>query len=316
MKNKPKIIVILGPTASGKSDLAVLLAKKIKGLNHFSMKNSRPSNKVGLGEVVSADSRQVYKGLSLGSGKITKKEMKGIPHHMLDVVNPKKTYSVHDFQKGAIKAIDKILQKGKVPIVCGGTGFYIDSIVKGTILPEVAPNSDLRLKIKDLSTKELFKILLKLDSKRAKEIDQNNKVRLIRAIEIATALGKVPRIKTNPKYNTLQIGVLFDTEILRERINLRLQKRLKMGMIKEVENLHKSGLSWKRLEELGLEYRYIALYLQKKLTKEQMITELQNKIYQYAKRQITWFKRDKNIVWVEKLEIKEVGKLVREFLER
>lgn len=298
MKNKPKIIVILGPTASGKSDLAVLLAKKIKG------------------EVVSADSRQVYKGLSLGSGKITKKEMKGIPHHMLDVVNPKKTYSVHDFQKGAIKAIDKILQKGKVPIVCGGTGFYIDSIVKGTILPEVKPDQVLRGKLEGVNKEELFKTLKKLDPKRAKEIDPDNKVRLIRAIEIATALGKVPRIKTNPKYNTLQIGVLFDTEILRERINLRLQKRLKMGMIKEVENLHKNGLSWKRLEELGLEYRYIALYLQKKLTKEQMVTELQNKIHQYAKRQITWFKRDKNIVWIERPEVTKVEKFTKEFLEK
>lgn len=296
MKNKPKIIIILGPTASGKSDLAVLLAKKIKG------------------EVVSADSRQVYKGLSLGSGKITKKEMKGIPHHMLDVVNPKKTYSVHDFQKGAIKAIDKILQKGKVPIVCGGTGFYIDSIVKGTILPEVKPDLESRIMNQELSKEKLFEKLKKLDPKRAKEIDPNNKVRLIRAIEIATALGKVPKIKTNPKYDALQIGVLFDTEILRERINLRLQKRLKVGMIKEVENLHKSGLSWKRLEELGLEYRYIALCLQKKLTKEQMVTELQNKIYQYAKRQITWFKRDKNIVWVEKPEIEKTKNLIEEFL--
>jgi tRNA dimethylallyltransferase len=297
MKNKPKIIVILGPTASGKSDLAVLLAKKFGG------------------EVVSADSRQVYKGLDIGSGKITKKEMKGVPHHMLDVVNPKKTYSVHDFQKDAIKEIDKILQKGKVPIVCGGTGFYIDSIVKGTILPEVKPDLESRIMNQELSKEKLFEKLKKLDPKRAKEIDPNNKVRLIRAIEIATALGKVPKIKTNPKYDALQIGVLFDTEILRERINLRLQKRLKIGMIKEVENLHKNGLSWKRLEELGLEYRYIALYLQKKLTKEQMVTELQNKIYQYAKRQITWFKRDKNIVWVEKPEITKIEKLVGKFLE-
>ncbi len=298
MKNKPKIIVILGPTASGKSDLAVLLAKKIKG------------------EVVSADSRQVYKGLDIGSGKITKKEMRGVPHHMLDVVNPKKTYSVHDFQKGAEETINKILQKGKVPIICGGTGFYIDSIAKGTILPEVKPDQGLREKVKGLSKEKLFEKLKKLDPKRAKEIDPQNKVRLIRAIEIATALGKVPKIKTDPKYDTFQIGILFNTEILRERINLRLQKRLKIGMIKEVENLHKNGLSWKRLEELGLEYRYIALYLQKKLTKEQMVTELQNKIYQYAKRQITWFKRDKSIVWVEKPEITKIKKITKEFLEK
>ncbi len=294
--NKPKIIVICGPTASGKSDLAVDIAKKIGG------------------EVISADSRQVYKRLDIGTGKITKKEMKGIPHYLLDVVGPKKKFSVSDFQKHGEKAIQKILNKNKTPIICGGTGFYIDALVSGNVFPEVPPNSKLRKSLEKKSAASLFKELLKFDSKRAQTIDQNNKVRLIRAIEIVKALGKVPEIKTESKYEVLKIGVCFRKEIIQKRIHDRLVKRIKMGMLREAEKLHANSVSWKRMDELGLEYRYLALYLQKKITKEEMITKLNTKIWHYAKRQMTWFKRDKNIKWFKPTN-KKIFSEVKKFLQ-
>lgn len=288
-KNKPKIIVICGPTASGKSDLAVWLAKKIKG------------------EVISADSRQVYKGLDIGSGKITKKEMKGITHYLLDVENPKKIFSVSDYKILAEKAINEIIMKEKVPIICGGTGFYIDAVVKNLVLPEVPPNLKLRNSLSKKTTESLYKILCKLDSERARSMDRNNKVRIVRAIEIAKALGKVPKIQSSEIYRHLSIGINWPNEILQKRIRERLLKRIEVGMIEEVKNLHKNGLSWKRMHELGLEYRYISLYLQNKLSKEEIIEKLNTEICHYAKRQMTWFKRDKKIRW---FGVKERGKIL------
>ncbi len=245
-KVKPKIISIVGPTASGKSDLAVMIAKEFKG------------------EVISADSRQVYLGLNIGSGKITKKEMMGIPHHLLSIQDPKKVFTVAEFKKIADEKIKEIVAREHTPILCGGTGFYIDSVAKNIILPEVPPNPTLRKKLESFKLEKLQRMLLELDLKRFKSIDLNNKVRLVRAIEIAKTLGSVPKIKSKPLYNVLTIGILWDPEKLKQRINLRLQKRLKQGMIREVSNLHKNGLSWKRLESLGLEYRFVAQFLQKK----------------------------------------------------
>lgn len=294
-KTKPKIIVILGPTASGKSDLAVSIAKKFGG------------------EIISADSRQVYKGLDIGSGKITKKEMRGVPHHLLDVISPKKIFTVQDFKKLSEEKIKKITNKKRIPIVCGGTGFYIDTLVKNIILPEVKADIELRKKLEKKDTETLFKLLKKKDKKRAQNIDPHNKVRIIRALEIIESLGKVPKIKSSPTFDVLQIGIEWDKEKLRERINKRLISRIKSGMIKEVENLHKNGISWKRLESLGLEYRYCSLFIQKKITKEQMVFELQNKIWQYAKRQLVWFKRDESIVWIKPSGLKKIEEIVGGF---
>ena len=295
---KPKILVILGPTASGKSDLAVELAKKFNG------------------EVISADSRQVYKGLDIGSGKITKKEMQRVPHHLLDVISPKKIFSVSEYKKLTDKTIEDILKKNKLPIICGGTGFYIDSVTQNIILPEVPANPDLRLKIQDLGIEELNQMLKKLDSKRAKTIDAKNKIRLIRAIEIATELGSVPKIESNPNYEVLYIGIDWSQEKLQERIYARIISRIKKRMLKEVQNLHEKGLSWKRMFSLGLEYRYISLFLQKKINKEEMIEKLNTEIWHYAKRQMTWFKRNKEIHWLPPEKLKESEKLVRLFLKK
>ena len=225
--------------------------------------------------------------------------MRGIPHHLLDVLDPKKVFTVDDFRIRATLAIDDIISRGKLPIICGGTGFYIQSIVDGITVPDVPANKKLREKLGKLSIEALLTKLKKLDPARAKTVDTHNKIRIIRAIEIAQVLGKVPKLKPNPKYNCLQISIRFSDEKTRERITLRLEKRIKAGMIQEVQNLHKKGLSWKRMEELGLEYRHLALYLQKKISKQEMFDQLNIAIRQYAKRQMVWFKRDERIIWVE-----------------
>ncbi len=279
--SKSKIVVILGPTATGKSDFAVEMAKQIGG------------------EIISADSRQVYVGLDIGSGKISKEEMKGVPHHLLDVVNPKKVFSVAEYKKLVDKKIEEIISRGKIPIIVGGTGFYIDSVINGSQLPEVKPNKKLRTELSKLSTENLFKRLQKLDPRRAKEIDAKNPVRLIRAIEIAQTLGSVPKIKINPKYETIIVGLDFSDDELKQRIEKRLISRFKSGMLDEAKKLHSQGLSFKRMEELGLEYRYMAKFLHGKITEKEMVEKLYSEIWKYAKRQRTWFKRNKDIIWVK-----------------
>ena len=302
-----KIIVVLGQTATGKSDFAVEIAKQVNG------------------EIISADSRQVYKGMDLGTGKITKKEMRGVPHYLLDVVNPSKVFNVNDFQKKALKEINAIYKRGKVPIICGGTGFYIDAIVNGTMFPDVPPNKELREKLSKKTAPQLFKMLEKLDKDRAKNIDANNPVRLIRAIEIAKALGFVPALKTelatfsagaenvaSSKFEILKIGLTLPPEILKERIYTRLLSRIKKGMVKEIENLHKGGITWKRLHSFGLEYRYVSMYLQGKFTKPEMIEKLNTEIWHFAKRQNTWFKRDPNTIWINPLKKSDKIKTLKE----
>ena len=276
----PRIIVIVGPTASGKSAYAVKLAKKFGG------------------EVISADSRQVYKGLDIGTGKITKREMEGVPHHMLDVASPKKVYTVNTFVIEGRNVIEDILRRGKVPIICGGTGFYIDALLGRVAVPRVAPNPALRKTLEQKTTMQLFSTLKRLDPRRARDIDPKNPVRLIRAIEIAKELGHVP--KSNPEplpYLTEWIGILIPEEKLRARIKKRLHARVKAGMVAEARRLHRAGLSYKRMHALGLEYRYLGLFLQKKITKEHMLAELERHIKKYAKRQIGYWKRNKEIKW-------------------
>jgi len=277
-----KLIAIVGPNASGKTGLSIKLAKKFNG------------------EIVSADSRQIYKGMDIGTGKITKKEMQGIPHYLLDIASPKSRFTVAQYQKLALKAIKKIQKKIKIPFLVGGTGFYIQSVVDGIVIPEVKPDWKLRKKLEQKSAEELFSELKKLDPKRAEDIDRYNKRRLIRALEIIIKTKKpVPPIKKASKFDVLIIGVKKDFKKLKKLIEERLQKRLKQGMIAEVQKLKRSGVSWKRLEEFGLEYKYIALYLQKKLSYQEMVEKLQKEIEHYAKRQMTWFKRDKRIKWIE-----------------
>ena len=265
---KSKVVVILGQTATGKSDLAVRIARKIGG------------------EVISADSRQVYKNLDIGTGKITFREMRDVPHHLLDIADPKKQFTVAEYKKLALEKITEIVERGKIPIICGGTGFYIDAIVNGTIFPNVAPNDKLRIKLIGKSVIQLFLILKKLDQRRAKNIDSKNKVRLIRAIEIAKTLGKVPQIKeVKPMYKFIKVGLYLSPDKLRKKVEKRVKKMFRDGLKNEIKKMKKSGISQKRLKGFGFEYF--------NPTPEKIVRET----LKYAKRQMTWFKRDKEIKW-------------------
>ena len=280
---KPRVYVIVGPTASGKSAYAVKLAKKTGG------------------EVISADSRQVYRGLDIGTGKITKREMAGVPHHMLDIASPKKVFTAHDYVRKARPILEKILKEGKPAIICGGTGFYIDALLDRVSLPDVPPDRELRRGLAGKSAPRLFTILKKLDARRAKEIDRHNPVRLIRAIEIATALGKVPKMKKAPRplpdHEEIWIGMKAAEIPLREKIRARLRARLNAGMVAEAKRLHEEGLSYKRMHELGLEYRRLASLLQGEITKDELLVALERDIWKYAKRQGTYWRRNGSIAW-------------------
>jgi len=303
-----KLIVILGPTASGKSELAIKLAKKLAPYQ------TEDSGAGFNGEIISADSRQVYKGMDIGTGKITKKEMKSIPHYLLDVASPKRRFTVVQYRKLALKAINKIHKKGKIPILCGGTGFYIQAVVDGIVIPEVPPDWKLRKKLEKKSVEELYKILKKLDPKRAKTIEKKNKRRLIRALEIVIKTKKpVPGLKKNPlPYPVLMLGIKKEKKELKKLIKKRFLKWLKIGLIAEVKKLRKSGLSWKKIEDFGIHYRLIAQYLQNKMNYKEMIENSIIELQNYAKRQLTWFKKDRRINWIK--NYKEAEKLVKRFL--
>ncbi len=324
---KPKVLVIVGPTSSGKSDLAVKLAKKMNG------------------EVISADSRQVYRGLDIGTGKITRKEMRGVRHHLLDVADPKKQFTAEKYRKLARAAIDDIQKRGKLPIICGGTCFYIDAVLNNSPFPSVPPDPALRKKLSKKSATQLMVMLKKLDFNRWKAINRNdsdkkNARRLIRAIEIARESGQAlkevegrkPAVsghrqaETNRRvalamslhdnYDAKFIGIKIPAGELRRRIRTRLLKRIRAGMIAEVRRLHEprnarnpnGGLPWKRLDELGLEYRYVARYLQGKLTKQEMIDKLTIEIGRYAKRQMTWWRRNEDIEWLDSAACRKLAK--------
>ncbi|MFH1207909.1 MAG: tRNA (adenosine(37)-N6)-dimethylallyltransferase MiaA [Patescibacteria group bacterium] len=292
---KPPLIAIVGPNASGKTSLSIALAKKFKG------------------EIVSADSRQVYRGLDIGTGKATRKELRAVKHHLIDVADPRREFNVSHFKKRAAPTIKKILAKGKLPFLVGGTGFWVRSIIDDLDLPAVKPNKNLRRQLGRKSTSELFKILKKLDPHRAKTIDRHNPYRLIRAIEIIKATGKkISPLKKSSPYNVLLIGVRHPLPKLYRLIDKRLDQGIKQGLIKEVKDLHKKGIGWQRMYDLGLEYRFVSLYLRGTITKQEMVAQLKNAIHHYAKRQLTWFRPDKRIVWVTSR--KQAEKIIKKYL--
>ncbi len=278
-----KLVVILGTNASGKSDLGIRLAK------HFG------------GEIVSADSRQVYRGLDLGSGKVTPAQAAVVKHHLIDVADLSDYYSLAQYQRAAYNAIDAISAAGKMPFLVGGTGLYISAIVEGYQLVDVPPNETLRAELEPLPLTELIKRLEQADPEAANRIDKNNPRRLIRAIEIASA-GQTHSSarKSAPRYDCLQLGLTWPRQILEQRIDKRLCERLDHGMIDEVARLRSRGVSDLRLEKLGLEYRYLSRYLRGELrTIDELRTQLGIAIRQFAKEQVTWFKRDTRIIWLD-----------------
>ena len=267
--------MIEGTNASGKSSLGIELAA------HFG------------GEIVSADSRQVYRRMDLGSGKVTAEEMKGVSHHLLDICEPGEFFSMADFQRLAYTAIDGILSRGAVPFLVGGTGLYVDAVADGYELSDKSPDHDLRAHLETFDTPALYEMLKeKLPDT---EIDPRNRHRVMRALERLEADDYHPGRK-NPRYELLKFGVTWPREILKQRIDERLERRLQEGMADEVREMLEDGVSEEFLVKLGLEYKYLTWYLTGKIGYGQMVEELGNAIKKFAKRQMTWFRRDPRII--------------------
>nr|VFJ51970.1 MAG: tRNA dimethylallyltransferase [Candidatus Kentron sp. DK] len=298
---RPRIIAVVGPNASGKSGYAVELARLFQG------------------EVVSADSRQVYRGLDLGTGKITPKEMRGIPHHLIDIVDPGQDYSLFDFQRDAYSAIDDISKTGMLPILAGGTGLYVAAVTEGYQLLDVKPDPVLRRELESLPTGELTDILEREQPGAIGQMENRHKRRLIRAIEIIRAGFDYRETRgKSPKLDALIIGVQWKKNVLRRRIRERLQARLDQGMIEEVEGLRARGVPDPFLYKMGLEYRAILRYLEGGYdSRAHFVERLEIAIGQFAKRQMTWFRGRAGVNWIagEDLMSAPVLERIRDFPE-
>ena len=273
------LIVIEGTNASGKSGLGVALASRFGG------------------EVVSADSRQVFRGLDLGSGKITPDETRGVPHHLLDVCEPGCFFSMADYQRLAYAAIEDILDRGKLPFLVGGTGLYVDSVADGYLLSDRAPDLNYRAELEKLTTPELYSLLQK--TLPGWEVDKNNRNRVMRVLEKHHD-GDLEKTGREPRYRVLRLGVTWDRETLKKRIDERLDRRFEEGMSDEVRGLMDSGVSREFLDGLGLEYRYITRYLTGEIPDfDDMKEQLSLAIKRFARRQMTWFRRHKDVIWLD-----------------
>ena len=295
---RPKLIVILGTTACGKSGLGVSLARQFTG------------------EIVSADSRQVYRGLDLGTGKITPQEMKGVPHHLLDVVGPGEPYSVAQFQQEAYAAIDGILARGRLPFLVGGTGLYLRAVTEGFTFVAAPPDPSLRAELERKSSRELYQIWCGQTGLTLNQSEQGNHQRLVRLVEkaLSGAGAEAPRA---PRYDCLLLGVNYPREEVCRRIDRRLLDRLDAGMVEEVAGLRAQGVPDEFLERLGLEYRYILWYLTGRLeSRDALIQALGQAIKKFAKRQVVWFKGDRNVIWLdmEADPLKQASQAIERFL--
>lgn len=299
MPELAKAIAVVGSTAAGKTSLGIKLAKAFGG------------------EIISADSRQVYKYLDICTGKDLS-DYGDTPYHLIDVLEPSEEITAADYQKLAYKSINEVLKQKKLPILVGGSPFYVYSVTEGWQFPKIEKDEKLRKKLNKLSLQELQNILKKIDPKAFEVIDQNNPRRLIRAIEICTLSGKdfeYAKPVAKPRYDFLLLGIKFSNEELKERIQKRLKERLGEGMIEEVKNIIKNKQATHAdLERMGLEPRFISYYLQRKIGKEELEDLLLKNIYHFAKRQMTWFRKDKKIYWVK--DLNEAEKLVKSYLSK
>ena len=279
MSGYPKVVAVVGTNASGKSALGVELAKRYGA------------------EIISADSRQVFRGLDLGSGKITPEEMQGVRHHLIDVREPNEFFSMADFQRMSYAAIDGILARGRLPMIVGGTGLYVDSVLDGYLLSDREPDLAYRAELEKLTTPQLYDMLLTLVPDA--QVDRNNRNRVMRMIErIHDGDDAVPG--TQPRYRSLRLGVSWPREVLAQRIDERLKMRVEQGMIEEVQGLMDRGATKEFLLGLGLEYRFITQYLTGAIPdRDEMLRLLAIAIKQFAKRQMTWFRRNPDIVWLD-----------------
>ena len=276
---KPKLVVIEGTNASGKSGLGVALAA------HYG------------GEVVSADSRQVFRGLDLGSGKITPEEMQGVRHHLIDVAEPNEFFSMHDFQRLAYEAMDDVRARGRTPFLVGGTGLYVASVTEGYVMSDTEPDLEYRAYLETMDTPKLYEMLRELRPEM--EIDEKNRNRVMRQLEKIHD-GDDHSAPNAPRYDCLKLGVTWPRPVLRARIDERLDRRLEQGMIEEVQGLLDHGASVEFLKKLGLEYRFITQYLIGEIPdRNEMVELLRTAIKQFAKRQTTWFRRDRDIQWLD-----------------
>lgn len=271
----PKVIVVCGPTASGKTDLSLKLAKEFNG------------------EIISADSKQLYRNLSLGNGKVTEKEMGNIKHYMLDVINPGEILTVLEYSKIATSILEDIIRRGKTAIIAGGTGQYIDALVFGQQYPNIPPDEEFRNDCNNTPLETLVDLLVKEDPELAEQIDLKNKVRVIRALEIAKSGKTRPDINDRPIYRTKFYILNPSKEKLHEKIRLRIAKRMKDGMLEEAKYVSTLNLNDTQIKQLGIEYESMDLYLKDKLSYDDMLLFMETKTRHYAKRQITWCKKYK-----------------------
>ena len=288
---KPKVIVIAGPTASGKTALSIEIAKRING------------------EIISSDSMQIYKDMDIGTAKVTPEEMQGIKHYLIDFVSPDQRYSVSDFKKDSEKAIEEILQKEKVPIVVGGTGLYIDSLIYGIEYPEIEFDEEYRNYLMKLAEKEeglqnLYNKAKEIDNEAMQTISQNDKKRIIRVLEIYKATGKnktqqerLSRIN-GVKYDYKVFAINMNREKLYERINKRVDIMIEKGLVEEVKNLKQKYNHFPTAMQ-GLGYKEVVEYLEGKCTYEEMIEKIKQESRRYAKRQLTWFRKNKQTIWLD-----------------
>ena len=279
MSGYPRVVAVVGTNASGKSALGVELAKRYGA------------------EIISADSRQVFRGLDLGSGKITTKEMQGVPHHLIDVREPGEFFSMADFQRMSYAAIDGILARGHLPMIVGGTGLYVDSVLDGYLLSDTEPDLAYRAELEKLTTPELYERLVALVPD--VQVERNNRNRVMRMLERLHD-GDDATPGKQARYESLRLGVSWPRDVLARRIDERIAMRLEQGMIEEVQSLLDSGVSREFLLGLGLEYRFITQYLIGEIPdRDDMLARLAHAIRKFAKRQMTWFRRNPDIVWLD-----------------
>lgn len=294
---KPKVIVICGPTASGKTALSIQLAKKING------------------EIISSDSMQIYKYMDIGTAKPSKEEMQEIPHHLIDFIEPNQRYSVAEFKKDAETAIEEILKKGKTPIIVGGTGLYVDSLIYGIEYQDIQLDEKYRNELEERVTNEglekLYEEAQQIDPKAMEKISQNDKKRILRILEIYKATGKtktqqeIESRKNGVKYDYKVFAINLEREILYERINKRVDLMIEKGLIQEVEQLLQKYDEFPTAMQ-GLGYKEVVEFLQGKINKEEMIEKLKMETRRYAKRQITWFKKNKETIWIGPQDLQRI----------
>ena len=293
-KLKHKVIVIVGPTASGKTALSIELAKKING------------------EIVSCDSMQIYKDMNIGSAKPTSEEMQGIKHYLIDVVRPDERFSVAEYKKQAEAAIEEIILKGKMPIVIGGTGLYADSLIFGIEYPELEYDEEYRKSLEEMAKtdeglKELYRRAKEIDEEAINKISENDRKRIIRILEIYHQTGKskteleIESRKNEVKYDYRVFAINMDREVLYDRINKRVDLMIENGLIDEVKYILEKYKDFPTAMQ-GLGYKEVVQYLNNELTKDEMIDKIKQETRRYAKRQLTWFRKNKETIWLEGLE--------------